>query len=215
MHGLVTLDEADQATAGPFWERRPFRKGDRSSAYRGGDYKLSACTANIAFTGFTLQVVDAGNEPENFKRIRRLCCQNTIWHTVCQAASVTDYRNVPVCFYGLLKNKCWSEENDGAVRCEPGSGPSHQVINQWELSKGQVAEELGFSQCQAAGAGDNGSAAVGTGTREGECRFPGNKRTIFISSQDFKGDENNALHAFCHAECHFHLMDLYAQRCFL
>lgn len=59
-----------------------------------------------------------------------------------------------------------------------------------------------------AGAGDNAAAAVGTGTvGEGGCNISlGTSGTIFISSKDFRVDENNALHSFDHADGGYHLM---------
>lgn len=60
----------------------------------------------------------------------------------------------------------------------------------------------------AAGAGDNAAAAVGTGTvGEGSCNISlGTSGTIFISSRQFKVDQNNALHSFAHANRYYHLM---------
>jgi len=76
--------------------------------------------------------------------------------------------------------------------------------------KPDVANELGLStQCKVvAGAGDNAAAAVGTGTvGDGRCNISlGTSGTIFISSKEFGVDENNALHAFAHADGSYHLM---------
>ncbi len=76
--------------------------------------------------------------------------------------------------------------------------------------KPELAEELGLSKNVkiAAGAGDNAAAAVGTGTvGDGSCNISlGTSGTIFISSEKFGVDENNALHSFAHADGHFHLM---------
>ena len=76
--------------------------------------------------------------------------------------------------------------------------------------KKEVADELGFSENVKviAGAGDNAAAAVGTGTvGDGMCNISlGTSGTIFISSNKFGVDENNALHSFAHADGHYHLM---------
>ena len=76
--------------------------------------------------------------------------------------------------------------------------------------KPEVAGLLGLScDCLvAAGAGDNAAAAVGTGTvGEGKCNLSlGTSGTIFISSDNFRMDSHNALHAFAHADGHYHLM---------
>ena len=40
----------------------------------------------------------------------------------------------------------------------------------------------------------------------------GTSGTIFISSEKFGVDKFNALHAFAHADGHYHLMGLHAER---
>ena len=74
----------------------------------------------------------------------------------------------------------------------------------------EVAKELGVSENVkiVAGAGDNAAAAVGTGTvGDGMCNISlGTSGTIFISSEKFGVDKFNALHAFAHADGHYHLM---------
>lgn len=74
----------------------------------------------------------------------------------------------------------------------------------------EVAQALGLRQTVrvAAGAGDNAAAAVGTGTvGEGRRNISlGTSGTVFISSDHFRVDANNALHAFAHADGGYHLM---------
>ena len=76
--------------------------------------------------------------------------------------------------------------------------------------KADVAAELGLtaSVVVAAGAGDNAAAAVGTATvGDGRCNISlGTSGTVFISAKNFGVDPNNALHAFAHADGHYHLM---------
>jgi xylulokinase len=75
--------------------------------------------------------------------------------------------------------------------------------------KSEIATELGINTAKVvAGAGDNAAAAIGTGTiGSGKCNISlGTSGTVFISSEKFGVDENNALHSFCHADSGFHLM---------
>jgi xylulokinase len=76
--------------------------------------------------------------------------------------------------------------------------------------QGFVSGALGLPRdCRVvAGAGDNAAAAIGTGTvGEGACNLSlGTSGTIFISSEHFGVDPNNALHAFAPADGHYHLM---------
>lgn len=73
-----------------------------------------------------------------------------------------------------------------------------------------IAAQLGLPETVTvcAGAGDNAAAAVGTGTvGEGACNISlGTSGTLFISSDHFGVDPHNALHAFAHADGHYHLM---------
>lgn len=74
----------------------------------------------------------------------------------------------------------------------------------------EAAQRMGLTENVKviAGAGDNAAAAVGTGTvGDGKCNISlGTSGTIFISSDKFGVDDNNALHSFDHADGHFHLM---------
>ena len=74
----------------------------------------------------------------------------------------------------------------------------------------EIAALLGIPETAkvAAGAGDNAAAAVGTGVvGEGGCNISlGTSGTVFISSERFGVDRNNALHAFAHADGGYHLM---------
>lgn len=84
---------------------------------------------------------------------------------------------------------------------------SYEVVG---TLKEDVAGALGLSADVKviAGAGDNAAAAVGTGTvGDGMCNISlGTSGTIFISSEKFGVDENNALHSFAHADGNYHLM---------
>ena len=110
-----------------------------------------------------------------------------------------------------VKNRKWSKE-----MCEI-CGISEEMLPKLYESyecvgcvTEEVAKELGISETVkvAAGAGDNAAAAVGTGTvGDGMCNISlGTSGTIFISSNKFGVDENNALHSFAHADGHYHLM---------
>ena len=110
-----------------------------------------------------------------------------------------------------VEHKCWSKEM--MEICGVKESQLAQVFESYEAVgtlKPELAKELGLSETVkiAAGAGDNAAAAVGTGTvGDGSCNISlGTSGTIFISSEKFGVDENNALHSFAHADGHFHLM---------
>jgi xylulokinase len=109
-----------------------------------------------------------------------------------------------------VKNKCWSQEmlDICSINNEqlPKLFESYEVIGN---VKSEIADELGINTAKVvAGAGDNAAAAIGTGTLgNGKCNISlGTSGTVFISSDKFGVDENNALHSFCHADGGYHLM---------
>ena len=89
----------------------------------------------------------------------------------------------------------------------PALFESYEVVGTLTAS---AASQLGLSESVkvVAGAGDNAAAAVGTGTvGSGACNISmGTSGTIFISSEQFGVDPNNALHSFAHADGAYHLM---------
>ena len=110
-----------------------------------------------------------------------------------------------------VKNKCWSKEMLDICGLSEAQMP--RLFESFEgigTIQGFVSGALGLPRdCKVvAGAGDNAAAAVGTGVvGEGGCNISlGTSGTIFISSERFGVDPNNALHAFAHADGRFHLM---------
>jgi xylulokinase len=110
-----------------------------------------------------------------------------------------------------VKNRCWSAEMCKLCGVEETMLP--KVFESYECIGTllpEIAEELGVPATVkvAAGAGDNAAAAVATGTvGNGKCNISlGTSGTIFISSERFGVDENNALHSFCDANGAYHLM---------
>jgi xylulokinase len=110
-----------------------------------------------------------------------------------------------------VKNKCWSKEMLDI--CGLKEEQMAKVFESYEvvgtLSQ-KAADELGLPSTVKviAGGGDQAVAAVGTGTvGEGKCNISlGTSGVVFISSQNFAVDDNNALHAFCHADGKYHFM---------
>jgi xylulokinase len=110
-----------------------------------------------------------------------------------------------------VEHKCWSKEMlqiCGITEAQmPGLYESYEVVG---TVLPEIAQALGIpaSAKVVAGAGDNAAAAVGTGVvGNGGCNISlGTSGTIFISSDKFCVDPNNALHAFAHADGGWHLM---------
>jgi xylulokinase len=110
-----------------------------------------------------------------------------------------------------VKNKGWSKEM--LEICGVKESQMAQIFESYEkvgTVRPEMAKKLGIPETTvvAAGAGDNAAAAVGTGTvGEGACNISlGTSGTIFISSEKFGVDKQNALHSFAHADGNYHLM---------
>ena len=214
MHGLVILDKEDEVI-------RPAILWNDGRTYEECDYlnnvigkeKLSEYTANISFTGFTAPKIlwVKNKEPENFKRIVKIMLPKDYIAYKLTGVNCTDVSDASGMLLMDVKNRRWSKE-----MCEI-CGISEEMLPKLYESyecvgtvKPEVARELGIPETVkvAAGAGDNAAAAVGTGTvGDGMCNISlGTSGTIFISSEKFGVDKNNALHAFAHADGHYHLM---------
>ena len=214
MHGLVVLDENDEVIRPAIlWnDGRTFREVDYLNGVI-GKKKLSELTANIAFAGFTAPKLlwMRENEPENFARIRKIMLPKDFINYRLTGVHCCDYSDASGMLLLDVEHKCWSDEMLGicGVKKEqmPGLFESFDAVG---TVLPEIAKVLGLGDdvLVCAGAGDNAAAAVGTGTvGEGGCNISlGTSGTIFISSESFGVDPNNALHAFAHADGGYHLM---------
>ena len=214
MHGLVILDEKDQVIRPAIlWnDGRTTEECDYLNNVIGKD-KLSEYTANISFTGFTAPKIlwVKKNEPENFARIKKIMLPKDYIAYRLTGVHCTDVSDASGRLLFDVKNRCWSKE-----MCEICGVREEQLATCYESYEKvgcvlpEVADELGLPHnvVVAAGAGDNAAAAVGTGTvGDNMCNISlGTSGTIFISSDHFGVDQNNALHSFAHADGHYHLM---------
>ena len=214
MHGLVILDKEDQVIRPAIlWnDGRTGEETDYLNHVIGKD-KLSAYTANIAFAGFTAPKLlwMRENEPELFARIQKIMLPKDYINYILTGVHCTDYSDASGMLLLDVEHKCWSKEMLDLCGLTEDQMPklfeSYEAVG---TLKPDVAAQLGLSPevKVCAGAGDNAAAAVGTGTvGDGACNISlGTSGTIFISSGKFGVDPNNALHAFAHADGHYHLM---------
>ena len=214
MHGLVTLDAEDQAI-------RPaiLWNDGRSTAQTDylnqtiGKQQLSEYTANIAFAGFTAPKIlwMKENEPQNFARICKIMLPKDYLIYRLSGSFATDYSDASGMLLLDVKRRCWSQQMLSICGITEQQLPKlHESYEVVGTLLPQLAEQLGLPSSVriVAGAGDNAAAAIGTGTvGEGSCNLSlGTSGTLFITSGQFRVDPHNALHAFAHADGHYHLM---------
>ncbi len=214
MHGLVILDKDDEVIRPAIlWnDGRTVKENDYLNQVIGKD-KLSSYTANISFTGFTAPKIlwVKNNEPENFAKIKKLMLPKDYLAYKLTGVHSTDVSDASGMLLMDVKNRCWSKQM--CEICDVKEEWLPKLYESYEKTGcllPEVAKELGLSLdvVVAAGAGDNAAAAVGTNTvGKGGCTISlGTSGTIFISDTEFNVDENNALHAFAHADGGYHLM---------
>lgn len=213
MHGLVVLDENDEVIRPAIlWNDGRTEKQVEYLNEVIGREKLSAYTANIAFAGFTAPKIlwMKENEPEKFSRISKIMLPKDYIVYKLTGVHSCDYSDASGMLLLDVKNKCWSKEMIGICGISEAMLPklfeSYEVVGS---VKADIASRFGIGEVRVvAGAGDNAAAAIGTGTvGEGRCNISlGTSGTIFISSNRFGDDRNNALHSFAHADGNYHLM---------
>lgn len=214
MHGLVVLDKNDDIIR-PAILWNDGRTGKETEYLNNviGKKKLSDYTANIAFAGFTAPKIlwMKNNEPENFEKIEKIMLPKDYLAYKLSNTFCTDVSDASGMLLFDVKNKCWSTEMMEICGVKESQLPkiyeSYEVVG--NLTK-EVAEEIGLSENVKiiAGAGDNAAAAIGTATvGDGMCNISlGTSGTVFIASEKFGVDDNNALHSFAHADGNYHLM---------
>ena len=214
MHGLVVLDEQDRVIRPAIlWNDGRTAEQVAYLNEEIGMKRLSQMTANIAFAGFTAPKLlwMREKEPENFARIHRIMLPKDYINYILTGVHATDYSDASGMLLLDVEKKRWSAEM--LALCGVRENQMPRLYESYETVgtvKPEIAKELGIpASCRVcAGAGDNAAAAVGTGVVGwGGCNISlGTSGTVFISSDTFRVDENNALHAFAHADGGYHLM---------
>lgn len=214
MHGLVALDEND-AVIRPaiLWNDGRTQKQVEYLNEVIGREKLSRYTANIAFAGFTAPKLlwMRENEPELFGRIRKIMLPKDYINYRLTGVHCTDYSDASGMLLLDVEHKRWSREMLDICGVTEAQLP--RLYESWETVGTllpEVSARLGLRPDVAvcAGAGDNAAAAVGCGAVGGGCCniSLGTSGTVFITSDSFGVDRQNALHSFAHAGGGYHLM---------
>ncbi|MDO4301198.1 MAG: xylulokinase [Clostridia bacterium] len=213
MHGLVILDSNDNVI-------RPAILWNDTRTQQETDYLnnsigkkgLVDLTGNIAFAGFTAPKIIwlRNNEPDNFRKISKIMLPKDYIIYRLTGKHCTDVSDASGTLLLDVKNRCWSEkmlEITGVSKEQlPELYESYEVVGK---IKNDIANILGFNEVKViAGAGDNAAGAIGTGTiNNGDCNISlGTSGTIFVASDRYAADYENAIHNFCHSTGKYHYM---------
>ena len=214
MHGLVMLDENGKPI------RRSIIWCDQRSAAQTQEMcslmpeeKWLEITANPPIAAWTAAKIlwMRKEEPENWEKCRHILLPKDYIRYCLTGVFATDVSDASGMQLLDVKNRVWS---DTVLEClSIDKAMLAQVFESQEVTGTllpEAAKELGLTEKVkvVAGAADNAAAAVGTGTvGDGACNISlGTSGTVFISSDKFGVDENNALHSFDHADGSYHLM---------
>lgn len=213
MHGLVILDENDNVIRPAIlWNDTRTQKETDYLNNVIGKKRLVDLTGNIAFAGFTAPKIMwvRDNEPENFSRISKIMLPKDYIAYRLTGNHCTDVSDASGMLLLDVEHRCWSEEmlEITGVKKEqlPELYESYDVVGS---IKKDIADYLGFGDVKVvAGAGDNAASAIGTGTvKNGDCNISlGTSGTVFVVSDSYKADYENAIHNFCHSNGKYHYM---------
>lgn len=214
MHGLVVLDRDDRVLRPAIlWNDGRTDAQTRYLNETVGRDTLRQRTANIAFAGFTAPKIlwMRENEPELFAKIDKIMLPKDYINYMLTGVHCTDVSDASGMLLFDVEHRCWSAQMLGL--CGIREEQLAHVYESYECVgtlKPDMARELGLPDTVrvCAGAGDNAAAAVGTATvGDGQCNISlGTSGTIFLSGNRFLPDPGGALHAFAHADGHYHLM---------
>ena len=214
MHGLVLLDENDNVIRPAIlWnDGRTQEECDYLNKTIGREV-ISSYTANMALTGFTAPKIlwVRKHEPENFAKICKIMLPKDYLAYMLSGVHCTDVSDASGMLLLDVKNRTWSKEMIElcGIR-EDQLAKLHESFEPVGTLKPEIAEKLGVPATVkvVAGGGDQAVGAVGTGTvAEGMCSVTlGTSGTVFIATDNFAVDADNALHMFAHASGRYHFM---------
>lgn len=215
MHGLVLLDENDSVIRRAIlWNDQRTQKQCDYLNNEVGREKLLANCANIALTGFTLPKIlwVKENEPENFKRIKKVMLPKDYIAYKLSGVFATDYSDASGMMLLDVEKRDWSDfmlSLCGLARENVAS--LHHSFDAVGTVTREAFEETGLPVHTKVviGGGDQAVGAVGTGTvNGGMCSVSlGTSGVVFVASDNFKVDAGpSAIHSFCHANGRYHMM---------
>lgn len=214
MHGLVILDSEDKVIRPAIlWNDQRTESECRFLNNDIGKDKLLSWTANIALNGFTAPKVlwVKQNEPENFKKIAKICLPKDYIAYKLSGEFATDYSDASGTLYLDVKNKKWSDDMMNILDIDENKLPKlYDSFSAIGTIKKDIATELGLPADVkiVIGGGDQAVAAVGGGIVENHhCSISlGTSGAVFATSDEFVMEDEGKLHVFCDARGKYHVM---------
>ena len=205
MHGAVLLDAQDEVLR-PAILWNDGRSSLQCEALTRKVPRLADIAGNLAMPGFTAPKLlwVREHEPELFARIKRVLLPKDWLRFALSGEAVSEMSDASGTLWLDVGRRDWSDELLAAT----GLGRAHmpRLVEGSEVSA-QLSPELaarwGFGPRVriAGGGGDNAASAVGMGIVAPGQGFVslGTSGVIFVSSDRFRPNPAQAVHAFCHA----------------
>jgi xylulokinase len=207
MHGAVMLDGAGKVVRPALiWCDVRTQKQCEELNGRIGRERLIELTSNPALTNFTLTKLlwTRDNEPENWRRVRRVMLPKDYVRFKLTGQAATDVADASGTLLLDVERRKWSAEILMALQLDPSMLPelheSPDVCGQVSPD-GAEASGLAAATRVVAGAGDQAAGAVGMGivAPGGVSATIGTSGVVFASTDRPVTDEQGRLHTFCHA----------------
>jgi xylulokinase len=215
MHGLVMLDAADRVIRPALiWcDQRSQKQVDAINHLLGADRVLTF-TANPVLTGFTLPKLRwvRDNEPDHFKRVRRILLPKDYVRFCLTGEYVTDVSDASGTALFDVVRRGWSEQMVAGASIHRDILP---LVLESSTVSGSISEAaavvtgLAKGTPVVAGAGDQAASAIGNGIVEPgriSCTL-GTSGVVFAYTKSPEYDDRGRVHTFCHAIEHvWHVM---------
>lgn len=214
MHGMVALGkEGYVLTPAILWcDQRTQEECDEITKNFGKE-KLSDLVGNKALTGFTAPKILwlKKNRPDLFNQVDMILLPKDYIRYKLTGVYATDYSDASGMLLLDVEHKEYSKEMLSFIGITETQLP--KPFESYEVT-GMLSEEikslLDLSQdvIVVGGASDQAAGAIGTGTvKEGVVSVTlGTSGVVFAAHNKYKVDDDNRLHAFCHANGHYHTM---------
>ncbi|MFZ0217221.1 MAG: xylulokinase [Candidatus Dormiibacterota bacterium] len=207
MHGAVFLDAADRSLRPALlWNDQRTAAEAAAITERVGTARLVEITGNPAVTGFQAPKVLwlRRHEPHLAERLRHVLLPKDYVRLQLTGERLTDASDASGTLLLDLAARDWSDELLAALDIPRALLPGvRESPEQAGRVRAEIAEEIGIAPGTpvAAGAGDNGAAAIGTGVvRRGVVSSSiGTSGVLFAHTDRLLRDPSGRLHALCHA----------------
>lgn len=214
MHGLVAMDEKDEVLfPAILWCDQRTEEECNEITELVGSKKLSKYTGNKALTGFTAPKIlwVKKHNPRIYNKIKHILLPKDYIRFKLTGEYATDVSDASGTLIFDVENRCWSKEMlnllDISEALMPKCFESSEITG--TVSK-EAANSTGLLEgtLVAGGGGDQAAGAVGTGTVESGIISVamGTSGVIFAAQKEYKVDDENRLHSFCHANNEWHVM---------